>query len=43
MLRLLSFICWTVLLNRALEKLDEAETLRLVELLTESEEEREKD
>jgi len=32
-----------VLLNRALEKLDEAETLRLVELLTESEEEREKD
>ncbi len=43
MLRLLSFIFWSVLLNRALEKLDEAETLRLVELLTESEEEREKD
>lgn len=38
MLRLLSFICWSVLLNRALERLDETETLRLAELWAESEE-----
>lgn len=39
MLRLLVFLVWSVLVNRALEKLEEAEMLRLAALLASAESE----